>query len=195
MASMDEIDEAIETLRNNGAREICLMHCVSWYPAAVEDMNIRVIDTLQKRYGIPVGLSDHTMGLHVACAARALGAKLFEKHFTLSRRDFGPDHVASLEPEELKALVRQVDEVGRSLGNGEKRVTPIEIEQRKVFRRSLVARCPIPRGTVITAAHLATKRPGYGIPPKEMDDLIGALAKQDIAADEPIRWEMIERRT
>lgn len=192
MASIDEIDAVIDILRSNQAGEVYLMHCVSWYPAAVEDMNIRVIDTLEKRYGIPVGLSDHTMGLHVACAARARGAKLFEKHFTLSRKDFGPDHGASLEPEELKALVQYVGEVGDSLGCGDKNVTPIEIEQRRVFRRSLVARCPIPSGTVITVAHLATKRPGYGVAPKEMDKLVGMRAKQDIAADEPIRWEMVE---
>lgn len=194
MASMDEIDAAIETLRNNKAEEIYLMHCVSWYPAAIEDMNLRVIDTLAKRYHIPVGLSDHTMGLHVACAARARGVKLFEKHFTLSRKDFGPDHGASLEPDELKGLVQYVDEVGKSLGNGEKRVTPMEMEQRKVFRRSLVARCFIPCGTVITTEHLATKRPGHGVAPEKLGELLGAHAKQDIAEDEPIRWEMVERR-
>ena len=192
MATIEEIDEAVTVLRNNGDQPIFLMHCVSWYPAKAEDMNIRSIDQLERRYGVPVGLSDHTMGSHVACGARARGVKLFEKHFTLSCKDFGPDHAASLEPEELARMITHINEVGMSLGSREKQVTEIELEQRNVFRKSIVARLPIVRGTVIEMKHLSAKRPGYGIPPGKMQDVIGRRVNRDIGQDELIAWEMVE---
>lgn len=193
MASLDEIDAAVALLQKNGAPSIYLMHCVSWYPARAEDMNIRIIETLQNRYRLPVGLSDHTLGLHVACAARTLGAKFFEKHFTLSQDDFGPDHGASVDPEELANLIRCIDDVGKCLGTSEKLVSATEMEQRKVFRKSVVACYPIKRGTVLQKMHLTVKRPGLGLPPKELDKLIGRRAAQDIGQDELISWEMLER--
>ena len=191
MASLDEIDAAVSLLRAVGAPAIYLMHCVSWYPAAVEDMNIRVIDTLAARYRLPVGLSDHTLGSCVAWAARARGAKLFEKHFTLSANAFGPDHAASLEPKQLKEMVAGVQAVGRCLGTGVKVVGPVELDQRRVFRKSVVAACFIPRGTIITREQLAAKRPGFGIPPSRLEEVIGCRARGDIDADAVIDWPML----
>lgn len=191
MATMEEIDETISFLRVNGAGELYLMHCVSWYPADINDMNIRVIGTLFEKYNIPVGLSDHTLGISVATGARARGVKLFEKHFTLSKDDFGPDHSASLEPDELAQMVISIDEVGRCLGSGEKTVSPIELEQRKVHRKSIVAKSDIGLGTVLTKDMIATKRPGTGIPPKYLDEIVGYIVQKDIGKDEVITWEMI----
>jgi len=192
MASIDEIDRAVSFLKNHDAENLYLMHCVSWYPADIDEMNIRVIDTLFNRYKIPVGLSDHTLGISVSCAARARGVKLFEKHFTLSQKNFGPDHGASIEPDELAKMVSSIDEVGRCLGSAEKRVTPIEIEQRKVFRKSLVASRAITPGTILTRDHLATKRPGLGIAPQYMDEIVGYTALREIHEDDVIQWDMIQ---
>lgn len=192
MASLDEIDTAVDLLREGGANFIYLMHCISWYPAKAKDMNLRVIDLLQKRYDLPVGLSDHTMGYHVACAARARGVKLFEKHFTLSCEDFGPDHAASLEPEQLSEMIGCINEVGMCLGTGEKQVSEIEMAQRNVFRKSIVAESPIACGTVVKKEHLSVKRPGYGIPPGNILDIVGKRVNRDIGQDECITWEMVE---
>jgi sialic acid synthase SpsE len=192
MASLDEIDETVSFLQEHGCRELYLMHCVSWYPAKIDDMNIRVIDTLHERYNIPVGLSDHTLGISVSAGARARGVKFFEKHFTISKNDFGFDHSASMEPDELAQMVTFVDEIGRSLGSGEKVVTPIELEQRKVHRKSVVAAAEIKSGTLLTRDMLTTKRPGLGIPPKYIDEVVGYTASKDIGADDVITWEMIE---
>ncbi len=194
MASIKEIDEVVKFLKAERVKELCLMHCVSWYPAKVEDMNIKFIDKLFEKYRIPVGLSDHTLGITTSLAARARGVKLFEKHFTVSKSDFGPDHAASIDGNELKQLMTGLDEAGKCLGTGVKTVTPIEMEQRKVHRKSVVANIPISKGTLITGMMLAAKRPGFGIEPKYLDKLIGYKAVKDIAEDEIIGWDMVRKQ-
>ncbi|MFA5088666.1 MAG: N-acetylneuraminate synthase family protein [Candidatus Omnitrophota bacterium] len=193
MAKLAEIAEAYSLLKSEGAREIFLMHCVSWYPASIDDMNVNFIDTLLRKFKVPVGLSDHTLGISVALGARGKGVKFFEKHFTLSKKDFGPDHSASVEPDELKLLVSGIDEVGRSLGSGVKKITEQENVQRKVHRKSVIAKVKIKKGSVISQKMLEIKRPGYGIPPKQLDDLLGYRALRDIEQDEVIEWKMLTK--
>lgn len=194
MASYGEIEEACHFLVKEKVKKLFLMHCVSWYPSEIKDMNIRVVDTLHGMFGIPVGLSDHSQGINVALAARARGTKFFEKHITLSKKDFGPDHHASLEPNELKNLISSLREVELCLGDGHKKVIPIEYEQRKVHRRSVVAARPITPGTVITPAMLKLKRPGTGILPKYLQDVVGNVAGTRIETDQVIHWDMVQVR-
>jgi N,N'-diacetyllegionaminate synthase len=193
MASMEEIDEVFSFLKSHKAKEIYLMHCVSWYPAKIEDMNIKVIDTLLKKFKIPVGLSDHTLGINVAIGARARGVKLFEKHYTLSKKDKGPDHSASIEPDELKQFVTGIDEVGRSLGTGLKNINEIELNQRRVHRKSVVAIKKINAGSIIKEGMFGIKRPGFGIQPKYFSKLIGYRMLKDVEKDEVITWTMITK--
>jgi N,N'-diacetyllegionaminate synthase len=193
MASMEEIDEVFSFLRSYKAKEIYLMHCVSWYPAKIDDMNIKVIDTLFNKFNVPIGLSDHTLGINVAIGARARGVKLFEKHFTLSKKDFGPDHGASIEPDELKQFVVGIDEAGRSLGTGLKVINKIEMCQRRVHRKSIVAIKKIKAGSIIKEEMLSVKRPGFGIQPKYFNKLLGYKMLKDVEEDEVITWNMISK--
>ncbi len=193
MADIEEIDEVYNFLKGHGVKQLFLMHCVSWYPAKVDMMNIRVIDTLFEKYNIPVGLSDHTIGISVATGARARGVKLFEKHFTFSKKDFGPDHSTSLETDELAQMVISIDEVGRSLGNERKIVSPIELEQRKVHRKSVVALMDIKDGDILSEEMLCIKKPGYGIPPSEVEKIVGYTSVVAIQKDEVITWDMIQQ--
>jgi N-acetylneuraminate synthase len=167
---------------------ITLLHCVTEYPAPLADANLRAMTTLGRVFGTPVGYSDHTPGIVASLAAVALGAAVIEKHLTLDRTMEGPDHHASLEPQEFEALVRGVRETGVALGSAEKRPVPAEEPNRLVARKSLVAARPIMRGTTITLADLAAKRPGSGVSPMDMWALVGSKATRDYAKD-----EMIER--
>jgi len=191
MASYAEIKEAYKFLLKSRVRRIVLMHCVSWYPSEIKDMNIRVIDTLHKMFNVPVGLSDHSLGIAVPLAARARGVKIFEKHFTLRTDDFGPDHRASLSPQDLKNLLSGIRDVEACLGSGIKRIIPIEFKQRQVHRRSLVAARNICAGESIRPEMLKLKRPGTGIPPKYFDKAIGKKAAEDILRDEVLRWDSL----
>lgn len=193
MATLGEIEEALEAARAGGAPDVCLLQCASLYPAPPEVMNLRAITTMQSAFGVPVGLSDHTLGTHVAPAAVALGANLVEKHFTLDRTRVGPDHPFALEPDELKELVARVRDVEAALGDGRKR-GPSEAEAAEMYgkaRRSVVAACAIPAGTPITRDMLTVKRPGFGIKPKFIDAVVGRCARVDIEADEVVTWEMV----
>ena len=191
MASFAEIREAYRFLLKSGAKQIILMHCVSWYPSEIKDMNIRVIDTLRKMFGVPIGLSDHSLGIVVPLAARARGVKIFEKHFTLKTDDFGPDHRASLSPKDLKNMVYGIRDVEACLGSGIKRIIPIEFKQRQVHRRSLVAAKNIGIGENIRLEMVKLKRPGTGIPPKYLNKVIGKKAIIGIPRDKVIRWDML----
>jgi sialic acid synthase SpsE len=193
MASIQEIEEMVKFLQAEKVKNLFLMHCVSWYPAKVEDMNIKFIDTLFNKYKIPVGLSDHTLGIATSLAARARGVKFFEKHFTYSKAAFGPDHAASIDGEELRNLVVGIEDVGKCLGTGKKTVTPIEYEQRKVHRKSIVAHKAISAGSIIKPEMLAVKRPGLGIEPKYLGKLAGYKAVADIVADQVIEWSMVKK--
>ena len=186
MAEMDEIEAAVRVLRENGTKDLTILHCTTEYPAPLDDVNLRVMQTLKEEFGCPVGYSDHTKGIAVSLAASALGAEVIEKHFTLDRNMEGPDHKASLEPDELKALVDGVREIERALGNGEKKPSEIELKNRLVARKSIVARKDIKAGDVFTEENLTTKRPGSGLSPMLWNSVIGTKAKRDFTEDELI---------
>ena len=192
MSSLGEVEEALNVIRSEGAEDVVLLHCVSNYPAMIEDVNLRALETLKQAFKIPVGFSDHTLGTTASIAAVALGACVIEKHFTLDRDLPGPDHKASLEPDELKEMVKAIRDVEKALGDGIKRPTKEEEEIKKVARRSIVAKKDIPEGTILTEDMLDAKRPGTGIPPKYWDSVVGERAKVGIEGDRIITWEMIE---
>ena len=191
MSTIGEIEEALEVIREKGVEDIVLLHCVTSYPAKIEDVNLRVIEALRRRFKLPVGFSDHTLGITIPIAAAALGAVLVEKHFTLDRTLLGPDHRASLEPDELKDMIRAIRDVEKALGDGIKKPTKDEERIKKVVRRSIVAKMEIPKGTVITEDMLDLKRPGVGIEPKYLNEIIGKRAKKDIKPDELITFDKL----
>lgn len=186
MSTLGEVEEAVTVLREEGLGEIVLLHCVSSYPTRIEDTNLRVMTTMRYIFNLPVGLSDHTVGISVPIAAVALGACVIEKHFTLDKKLPGPDHRASLEPEELKEMVAAIRDIEGALGDGIKRPTKEEEENKKVARRSLVARVDIPEGEIITREMLDIKRPGTGLEPRLIDIVIGQRAKAKIKSGEVI---------
>ena len=192
MSILGEVEEALEAIREGGTEEVILLHCVSSYPAKIKDMNLKAIETLSKGFNLPVGLSDHSLGITIPIAAVALGACVIEKHFTLDRSLPGPDHKASLEPEELKQMIKAIREVEKAMGDGNKVPTDEEKQIQKVARRSLVARVNIPEGTIITEAMLGIKRPGTGVEPKYMNKVIGAVARCRIEQDEPLTMNKLE---
>jgi len=191
MSSLGEVEEAVEVIVSGGNQQIILLHCVSCYPAKIEDVNLRAIKTLRQTFRLPVGLSDHTLGITIPIAAVALGACVIEKHFTLDKNLPGPDHRASLEPEELKGMVKAIKDVEKALGNGIKRLTVAEEENKKAARRSLVTRVDIPAGAVITEEMLDIKRPGNGIEPKYINLIIGRRAKETIGSGEVITFSKV----
>lgn len=191
MSTIGEIEEALEVIREKGVEDIVLLHCVTSYPAKIEDVNLRVIEALRRRFKLPVGFSDHTLGITIPIAAAALGAVLVEKHFTLDRTLPGPDHRASLEPDELRDMIRAIRDVEKALGDGIKKPTEDEERIKKVVRRSIVAKMRIPKGAVITEDMLDLKRPGVGIEPKYLNEIIGKRAKKDIKPDELITFDKL----
>lgn len=192
LANMEEIEDAYLACRKEGNEQICFLQCASLYPAPPSIMNLNSMETLRRAFGVPVGLSDHTRGIHISVAAVAMGANLIEKHFTLDRNMEGPDHPFAIEPNELSEMIRQIRDVESALGDGRKLgPAPEEKEFYEKARRSVHAACDIPRGTIITGEMLCNKRPGYGIRPKFYPLIPGRVAKQDISADQWISWEMI----
>lgn len=189
MATLSEVERAVQTLRDAGAMEICLLHCVSAYPMPAEQANLRAMQTLHRALNVPVGFSDHSEGDTVAVAAVALGAKLIEKHLTLDRNLPGPDHQASLEPEPFAQLVQRIRLAEAALGDGNKAPQPIESEVAAVVRRSLVAKTAIQAGERFSAQNLACKRPATGISAVHWDALLGKSARQAIAAGALIAWD------
>ena len=175
-------DRGQEALRDH----VALLHCTSEYPAPVDEVNLRAMDTLRSAFGLPVGLSDHTRGTAVPVAAVARGAQIVEKHFTLDRTLPGPDHRASLEPDELAAMVEGIRRVEQALGSARKRPTPSETKNRTVARKSLVAAAPIAAGEPFTEANLTAKRPGTGLSPTRYWDYLGRTADRDYDTDELI---------
>jgi N-acetylneuraminate synthase/N,N'-diacetyllegionaminate synthase len=192
MSTLDEIEQAVKVIRENGTKDIVLLHCVTSYPARKEDVNLRAIETLRRKFKLPAGFSDHTLGVTIPIAAAALGAVLIEKHFTLDKSLPGPDHKASLEPNELTEMVTAIRDVEKALGNGVRRLTEEEREIRKKVRRSIVAKEEILEGTIITESMLDFKRPGTGIEPKHLDRVIGRRTKKDIMPDELIAFKNLE---
>jgi len=192
MANMAETEEAVTTIRENGDPPLAILHCVSNYPADPAEANLRAIDTLASAFNVPTGWSDHTLGDAIAVAAIARGAKLLEKHYTLDKNLPGPDHLASLEPDEFKALIRKIRDVEAAIGDGVKRPQPSEVDTAKVARKSLVSGVAIPAGKTITEDDLVCKRPGSGFPPRMMPHIIGRRAARDIAPDSLIHPDDLE---
>lgn len=186
MCGMEEIAEALTWLKKSGAGEITLLHCNTQYPTPMGDVNLRAMDVLRQRFHLPVGYSDHTQGIEVPIGAAALGAVVLEKHFTLDKSMEGPDHRASLEPGELKAMVSAVRNIEKALGNADKEPTPSEMGNRDVARKSIVAKVHIQQGQIFSEENLTVKRPGNGISPMHWYDLLGKQAGRDYVEDEVI---------
>ncbi len=191
MSNLEEVATAVQSVYETGNRELILLHCVSNYPADAASVNLRAMKTLEERFGVPTGYSDHTEGIAVPLAAAALGACLVEKHFTLDRNLPGPDHRASLEPAELAAMVRGIRTVEAALGNGIKRAAPEEFSTAAVARRSLTAACDLRAGTRLTEEMIAIRRPGTGLPPSALPQLVGRSLRQDVAAGALFTMEML----
>ena len=186
MCEMTEIRAAIDVLRENGTKEITLLHCNTEYPTPFEDVNLRAMQTMRNVFNLEVGYSDHTKGIEVPIAATALGAAVIEKHFTLDRNMEGPDHKASLEPEELSRMITCIRNIEKSLGNGDKIPSPSEKKNITVARKSIVAACNIKAGEILTEENVTVKRPGTGISPMKWNEVLGTKAARDFAEDELI---------
>jgi len=182
MSGLDDLEPAVDILRGEGC-EIVLLQCTSTYPCPPEAVNLRAMTTLGERFGAPVGLSDHTADIYTSIAAVALGAVCIEKHFTLSKRLYGPDHHASLEPDELARLAEGVRQVEAALGSGEKARDPAHDPVRATFEKSVVVTRSVAAGTVLEAGMLTTKRPGTGIPAVRFKDVVGRRAARDLEPD------------
>jgi N-acetylneuraminate synthase/N,N'-diacetyllegionaminate synthase len=189
MSYLGEVDEAVRVIRDAGNDQLVLLHCVSNYPADPADANLRAMKTMATAFRVPVGYSDHTPGIEVALAAVTLGASVVEKHFTLDKGLPGPDHRASLDPQELKALVRGIRIVESALGDGIKRPAVSEEENRVVVRRSLAARSDIQEGGLLTVGLLQSLRPASGISPRFLDQVVGRRTRRSLVAGELIGWE------
>ena len=193
MADFEEIKEALDTIRSQGNDDIILLHCNSLYPSPAEIVNLNAMQTMSDEFKIPIGFSDHTQGVHIPIAAVAKGARVIEKHFTLDRKMKGPDHSFAIEPGELKQMVRNIRDVEKAAGTGEKILTEYEKEMYEKGRRSLIAKKDIVKGTKITRDMIIIKRPGYGIKPKFLDQVVGKTAIKDIEAEQWITWEDIQK--
>lgn len=186
MSTMEEIRVAITALRENGSGDITILHCTTEYPAPFEDVNLHAMLTIQNEFHLSVGYSDHTKGIEIPIAAAAMGATVIEKHFTLDRMMEGPDHKASLEPDELKAMVSAIRNVQAALGSGEKKPTESEMKNKEIVRKSIVAKRDILKGERFTEDNLTVKRPGNGISPMRWLEVIGQTAIRDFEEDELI---------
>lgn len=186
MSRMEEVEAAVEVLRRHGAGEITLLHCTTEYPAPVEEVNLRAMLTMGEKLHCRVGYSDHTQGIEIPVAAAAMGAQVIEKHFTLDKGMPGPDHKASLEPEELKEMVRSIRNVEKALGDGIKVPTESEKKNMDMARKSIVARCGIRKGERFSPDILTTKRPGNGVNPMRWNEIMGMCAVRDFEEDELI---------
>ena len=188
MATMGEIESAIDVLERAGTPRgnITILHCTTEYPTPMAEVNLRAMQSIHAAFGVAVGYSDHTPGIEIAIAAVAMGATVIEKHFTLDRNLPGPDHKASLEPDELRAMIAAIRNIETALGDGIKRLTPSEIRNKPIVRKSLVASRAIKAGEVFTVENLTAKRPGTGISPMRWDEVLGRKSPRDFAVDELI---------
>ena len=192
MATAEEIDEAMQAARAAGATQIALLKCTSAYPAPPEDMNLRTIPEMMRRFSVPVGLSDHTMGIAVPVAAVALGACIIEKHLTLSRSHPGPDSAFSLEPNEFKNMVEAVRIAEKSLGTVSFGAAGKQ-ESSKSFRRSLFAVEDIQQGAEFTTTNIRSIRPGHGLHPRHLPEMLGKRAATNIKKGSPMNWDLVAR--
>ena len=181
MSTLADVENAISILLNFGSRreDITILHCTTEYPAPIDEVNLLVMNTLKTSFGVEVGYSDHTMGIVIPISAVSLGASVIEKHFTLDRNMEGPDHKASLEPDELISMIESIRLVEQALGDGIKRVTQSEKRNINIARKSLVANKKINKGDIFTSLNVSIKRPGSGISPMRYDEIIGRIAIKD----------------
>ncbi len=192
MADIDEIRRATDTIRNEGNDQLVLLHCVALYPPDKNAVHLRNIPMLSEEFNVPVGFSDHTLGISCSIAAITLGACLIEKHFTLDKDLEGWDHAISADPSEMKDIVDEGVYVWQSLGSYNRVVSEDEVEKAKAFRRSIVAKRPLKKGMVLFEDDLGFKRPGTGIKPDEVSDVIGKTLVRDVAEDEVLTWDLLE---
>ncbi len=186
MCEISEIRDAITVLNKNGAADLTLLHCNTEYPTPFADVNLLAMHHLKREFQMPVGYSDHTIGIEVPIAAAALGAVVIEKHFTLDRNMEGPDQKASLEPKGLRQMIRAIRNIELSMGDGYKRRSPSEEKNLAAARKSLVAKRAIRKGELFTAENLTAKRPGNGISPMKWNEVLGMAAEKDYEVDELI---------
>lgn len=186
MSTLEEVGDAIGVLREYGSSDISLLHCTTEYPAPLDSVNLKAMQTMAEAFNLPVGYSDHTSGIAVSVAAVAMGAVIIEKHFTLDRNMEGPDHKASLEPDELKAMVQSIRDVEMAMGTGEKGLSYSELKNVSVVRKSIVAKRAIRKGMLFSEDNLSVKRPGTGVNPMQWNKVIGLCAKRDYEEDEMI---------
>lgn len=186
MATLGEIESALNVLKENGTEHITILHCNTEYPTPMEDVNLKAMKTLSHAFKIDVGYSDHTLGIEIPIAAVAMGATIIEKHFTLDKNMEGPDHRASLEPDELREMISSIRNIEKALGNGLKTPTGSEKKNKSVARKSIVAKTDIKQGNIFSEDNLTIKRPGTGISPMFWNELIGKKATKDYLQDELI---------
>jgi N,N'-diacetyllegionaminate synthase len=189
MSGLSEVRDALEILTKGGVKksDITVLHCTSEYPAPYEEVNLKAMQALRKNFKVAVGYSDHTLGIEVPIAAAALGATIIEKHFTLDRGMKGPDHEASLEPGELRLMVKAIRNIEKAMGDGIKKASPSEIKNKKIARKSIVALRQIKKGEIFSRQNITVKRPANGISPMKWDSVLGRAAKRNFRQDEAIR--------
>jgi len=199
MSNLSEVEEAVNIITQNQDSvdasifpPLTLLHCTSNYPCPMEEVNLKAMLTLKEAFKLPVGYSDHTLGIEVPIAAVALGARVIEKHFTLDKNLPGPDHKASLEPEELKMMIKAIRNIEKALGDGIKKPNKSEIEIMKVVRKTLVAARDIKKGEIIKDKDIVIKRAGTGIPPKFKDVIVGMKINKDVEKDTPLDWSFLK---
>jgi len=192
MSSLEELKLAIKTLKDSGAPQVAILHCVSSYPAKPEEMNLVTVADLPKKLGVVAGLSDHTLGVNVAVAAVALGASIVEKHFTLRRADGGSDATFSLESEEFKKLVQSIREIEKAVGSSPNYKTGEKEKENIIFRKSLFVVEDIKESEIFASKNIRSIRPGYGLAPKYLNRVIGLVAKKDIKKGTPLNWNLIK---
>ncbi len=191
MCTMNEVRESVSAILGKGNSKLILLHCVTNYPANAEDANLSVIPEMKKEFMLPVGYSDHTLGNICCLGAAALGANVIEKHFTYDKNAEGPDHMLSSDPEEFEQMAKNIRVLEKAIGDGIKKPSAGELTTRINNRKSIVSVKAIVKGAVITREMIAIKRPGSGIQPKHINEIIGRIAKEDIIAEEPILWNQV----
>lgn len=192
MSDLDEVRTAVNIIQGEGVRDLSLLHCVTQYPAPYGEINLRAIPQMAAAFDLPVGYSDHTDGIDIAVAAVALGARIVEKHLTLDRNMEGPDHRASIEPDMFADMVRAIRNVTAALGDGVKRCAPCEQSNRDVVRKSITVAEDMASGEILTAERVVMKRPGSGIAPSELDNVLGRKIKTALSKDTLLEWGHIE---
>lgn len=186
MSTLDEIESALNILRENGTKDITVLHCNTEYPTPMGDVNLNAMNTIKEKLNVEVGYSDHTLGIEVSIAAVSMGAKVIEKHFTLDKNMEGPDHKASLEPNELKQMVECIRNIEKAMGDGIKKPSKSEMKNIDIVRKSIVAIKKIKKGEIFTEENIYIKRPGNGISPMKWYEVLGTIATRDYNEDDLI---------